>query len=105
MKIITTDNKEFYYNENLACVACNLSFDDLEPRHFSFNSPYGACEKCDGLGTSMRIDPERIISDNKQNIISGCIAPVGEPHWNNWFNSEIYNLSCDIVGSKSIKLL
>jgi len=92
LKIITTDNKEFYYNENLACVACNLSFDDLEPRHFSFNSPFGACEKCDGLGTSMRIDPERIISDNKQNIISGCIAPIGEPPWNNWFNSEIYNI-------------
>ena len=93
LKVITTNNKEFYYNENLACVSCNISFDDLEPRHFSFNSPFGACEKCDGLGTSMRIDPERIIADNKKNIISGCIVPIGEPPWNNWFNSQIYHIA------------
>jgi len=92
IKIITIDEEEYYYNEHLACLDCNISFDELEPRHFSFNSPFGACKKCDGLGTNMRIDPDRIIEDSNKSIASGCIVPIGEPPWHNWFDSQIHNL-------------
>ena len=58
---IMDSNKQFHlYNEHLACSSCNISFQDLEPRFFSFNSPLGACDSCDGLGTMMSIDEERI---------------------------------------------
>ena len=93
IKILTLDNKEYYYNENLACVDCNISFDDLEPRYFSFNSPFGACEKCDGLGNKMMIDSDRIILDVNKSIIHGCIGPVGEPPWHHRFNSIIHRLA------------
>jgi len=93
LKVLTTNNQEFYYNEYLACVKCNLSFDELEPRHFSFNSPFGACKKCDGLGTNMRIDPDRVILDHSKSILSGCITPIGEQPWSNWFDSQIYNIA------------
>ena len=90
LKILTTNNQEYYYNEHLACINCNLSFNDLEPRYFSFNSPFGACGQCDGLGTKMQIDSDRIIVDKNKSIINGCIAPLGESPWHNWFSSQIY---------------
>ena len=46
------------FSEHLACMECGLSFEELAPRNFSFNSPYGACETCDGLGTKFQVDPE-----------------------------------------------
>ena len=93
VKILTQDNKEQYYNEKLACVHCNISFDELEPRYFSFNSPFGACNKCDGLGNIMKIDSDRIISDINKSITGGCLAPVGEPPWHHKFNKNINALS------------
>ena len=51
------------FSEHLACMHCGLSFEELAPRNFSFNSPYGACERCDGLGTRFEVDPELVISD------------------------------------------
>ncbi|MDC1050647.1 excinuclease ABC subunit UvrA [Candidatus Marinimicrobia bacterium] len=93
IKILTLDDKEYYYNENLACLNCNISYDELEPRNFSFNSPFGACKKCDGLGTNMMIDPERIILDINKSIIRGCIATAGEPPWHHRFDKDIKQLS------------
>jgi len=52
------------FSEHLACSHCGLSFDELAPRNFSFNSPYGACERCDGLGTRFEVDPELIVPDD-----------------------------------------
>jgi excinuclease ABC subunit A len=95
LKILTLENEEYYYNENLACLACNISFDELEPRHFSFNSPFGACKKCDGLGTNMMIDPDRIILDINKSIIKGCIATAGEPPWHHRFDKDINQLCKD----------
>jgi excinuclease ABC subunit A len=95
LKILTLDNEEYYYNENLACLTCNISFDELEPRHFSFNSPFGACKKCDGLGTNMMIDPDRIILDINKSIIKGCIATAGEPPWHHRFDKDINQLCKD----------
>ncbi len=92
VKILTLDNKELYYNANLACIKCNLNFDELEPRHFSFNSPEGACEQCDGLGTNLLMDSDRIVSNINLSINKGCIIPLGEPPWNTWFHNSIYDL-------------
>ncbi len=61
------------YSENFACVDCNVSFEALEPRMFSFNSPYGACGACDGLGNKMELDPDLIIPDPKMSLTDGAI--------------------------------
>ncbi|MFM8236346.1 MAG: excinuclease ABC subunit UvrA, partial [Actinomycetota bacterium] len=63
------------FSEHLACADCGLSFEELAPRNFSFNSPYGACEECDGLGTRFRADPELMIADEDLSIDDGVIGP------------------------------
>jgi len=64
---------ETTYSENYACLDCNLSFEELEPRMFSFNSPYGACPTCDGLGTKLELDPDLIIPDRTKSIADGAV--------------------------------
>jgi excinuclease ABC subunit A len=63
------------FSQHLACTHCGLSFDELAPRNFSFNSPYGACERCDGLGTRYEVDPELVIADEDLSLAGGAIAP------------------------------
>ena len=63
------------FSQHLACPTCGRSYDEPAPRNFSFNSPYGACEACDGLGTTFEVDPELIIPDPDQSINGGAIAP------------------------------
>jgi excinuclease ABC subunit A len=63
------------FSQHLACANCGLSFDELAPRNFSFNSPYGACERCDGLGTRFEVDPELVVGDPDLSITGGAIAP------------------------------
>ncbi|MGI8491990.1 MAG: excinuclease ABC subunit UvrA, partial [Acidimicrobiales bacterium] len=63
------------FSQHLACPACGLSFDELAPRNFSFNSPYGACSHCDGLGTRFEVDPELVVPDASLSIDAGAIAP------------------------------
>jgi excinuclease ABC subunit A len=63
------------FSEHLACTHCGLSFEELAPRNFSFNSPYGACEECDGLGTRFQVDPELVIADDDLSIDDGAIQP------------------------------
>ncbi len=60
-------------SEHLACMKCGISFGNLEPRNFSFNSPYGACSTCNGLGTKLTIDPELIIPDRSLSLKKGAI--------------------------------
>ena len=67
--------KEHTYSEHLACHDCNLSFEELEPRSFSFNSPFGASEECSGIGTKLEVDEELIIPDDSISINEGAIAP------------------------------
>jgi excinuclease ABC subunit A len=71
--------KEILYSEHYACVHCNISYEELVPRMFSFNSPFGACPGCDGLGTKMEIDPELVIKDPNLSISQGAISPWGNP--------------------------
>ncbi|MFY9325280.1 MAG: excinuclease ABC subunit UvrA [Candidatus Nanopelagicales bacterium] len=63
------------FSEHLACVKCNLSFDQLEPRSFSFNSPFGACPECDGLGVRLEVDEELLVPNQDLSIKQGAIAP------------------------------
>jgi excinuclease ABC subunit A len=69
------DEKERTYSEHLACHDCNLSFEELEPRSFSFNSPFGACPECSGIGTKLEVDEDLIIPDDSISIEEGAIAP------------------------------
>ncbi|HTG70449.1 MAG TPA: excinuclease ABC subunit UvrA [Candidatus Udaeobacter sp.] len=62
------DQEELLFSSNLACPECGFSIDELEPRMFSFNSPYGACPDCDGLGLKMIVDPELLVPDSSKSI-------------------------------------
>jgi excinuclease ABC subunit A len=68
-------HRERMYSEHLACLYDDLSFDELEPRSFSFNSPWGACPDCTGLGTRMEVDPELIVPDTSKSLREGAISP------------------------------
>ena len=65
------------FSQHLACPTCGLSFDELAPRNFSFNSPYGACPNCAGLGTRFEVDPELVVPDTDLSIDEGAIQPWG----------------------------
>ena len=65
---------DIMFSEHFACLNCGLSFDELAPRNFSFNSPYGACERCDGLGTHLEVDPDLVINPDLS-LQEGAIGP------------------------------
>src|SRR4029077_21141375 len=71
----TGEPETLVFSEHLACMHCGLSFEELAPRNFSFNSPYGACETCDGLGTKSQVDTELLVPDDDLSIAEGAIAP------------------------------
>ena len=73
-------NKERVYSEHLACTKCEISFDQLEPKSFSFNSPFGACAECSGLGNHLEVDEDLVIPNKDLSIRDGAIAP--------WSNSS-----------------
>ena len=63
------------FSQNFACTNCGISFDELAPRQFSFNTPYGACQRCTGIGTHLEIDPELVITDEDLSVSQGVISP------------------------------
>ncbi|HHV56415.1 MAG TPA: excinuclease ABC subunit UvrA, partial [Firmicutes bacterium] len=67
--------EEFTFSQNFACPVCGFSFEELTPRLFSFNSPYGACPTCTGLGITMEIDPDLVIPDKNKSLAEGAVAP------------------------------
>ena len=71
--------EQIMFSEELACHDCGVSYEELSPRLFSFNSPYGACEPCGGLGTRMEVDTELVLGDERMSIMEGVIKPWGEP--------------------------
>ncbi len=68
-------HRERMFSEHLACLYDDLSFEELEPRSFSFNSPWGACPDCTGLGTRMEVDPELVVPDPDKTLAEGAIGP------------------------------
>jgi len=83
--VVQADSSEelITFSEHLACTFDNLSFEEPEPRNFSFNSPYGACEECDGLGTRFEVDPALVVPDGSKSISEGALVPWagGRSRW------------------------
>ncbi len=73
--VLARIDQELTFSEAFACVYCGLSFEELAPRLFSFNSPYGACPACSGLGEKIEIDPWKVIPDRSKSIADGAIVP------------------------------
>ncbi len=73
--VVSTDGKDAMYSQRNACPHCGISLGDLEPRTFSFNSPFGACKDCNGLGIKIEFDPDLIIPDKTKSILDGAIKP------------------------------
>ncbi len=67
------DGPTLTFSQHLACSECGLSFEDLQPRNFSFNSPYGACPECSGIGTRYQVDPELVVADPGLSLAEGAI--------------------------------
>ena len=67
------------FSERYGCPACGISMPELEPRHFSFNSPFGACEMCSGLGTTRTVSEDLVLGDPSISILEGVVLPWGEP--------------------------
>jgi len=86
-------HRERMYSEHLACLYDDLSFDELEPRSFSFNSPWGACPDCTGLGTKLEVDPQLIVPDESKSLSEGAIAP-----WGSGQNSDYFDRMLEALG-------
>jgi excinuclease ABC subunit A len=90
-------HRERMFSEHLACLYDDLSFEELEPRSFSFNSPWGACPDCTGLGTRMEVDPELVVPDPSRPLADGAIAPWSGGHISDYFGRLIEALG-DAMG-------
>ncbi|MEU9204556.1 excinuclease ABC subunit UvrA [Streptomyces sp. NPDC048332] len=85
--------RERMYSEHLYCPYDDLSFEELEPRSFSFNSPFGACPDCTGIGTRMEVDPELIVPDEEKSLDEGAIHPWSHGHTKEYFGRQINALA------------
>ncbi|MDP7578986.1 MAG: excinuclease ABC subunit UvrA [SAR202 cluster bacterium] len=86
--------KELLFSEQFACVYCNISLGELEPRTFSFNNPHGACPTCTGLGYRLEVDPEYVIPDKDLSFSEGAVQPWARAGTSSpWFNSLITSLA------------
>ncbi|WP_312336481.1 excinuclease ABC subunit UvrA [Anaerospora hongkongensis] len=81
-------DKELTFSQNFACVDCGISLPEIAPRMFSFNSPFGACSDCTGLGNNMEIDPALVIPDPGKALIDGAIAPLSK-NSNSYFMCQL----------------
>ncbi|WP_104524111.1 excinuclease ABC subunit UvrA [Blastococcus atacamensis] len=88
--------RERTFSEHLACVDDGLSFEALEPRSFSFNSPFGACPECTGIGTRKEVDPELVVPDPGKSLAQGAIAPWSSSMSNEYFSRLLTGLSQQI---------
>ncbi len=91
--LINIKSQDLLYSEQFACLNCNISYDEPSPRLFSFNSPFGACQVCDGLGQKMEIDPGLVIPDPSLSINEGAIRPWGGSDMPNWYRYMLKGLS------------
>ena len=91
------DGETLSFSQNYACDDCGVSIEELTPRMFSFNNPYGACPVCTGLGMQMKIDPQNIIPDKKLSIRQGAIQASG---WNSCDKGSIARMYYDALGER-----
>ena len=85
--------KDHIFSENFACAKCEVSLEELTPRMFSFNSPFGACKKCEGIGTHMEVNPDLVVPDKNKSLVQGAIVSLGEQPRGNWYGSILKSLS------------
>lgn len=90
--IVNNDEEDFWFSRNFACAHCGIGFQELAPNSFSFNSPYGSCPDCDGLGEKKEFDVNLIIPDWDKSINEGGIAPLGKPR-SIWFFNQLEGIA------------
>ena len=91
------EERDLTFSQNYACEDCGISIEELTPRMFSFNNPYGACPACMGLGSQMKADPALIAPDGKKSILDGAITAPG---WNNIRGDGISRMYFDALSQK-----
>jgi excinuclease ABC subunit A len=91
------EEKDLLFSQNYACEDCGISLEELTPRMFSFNSPYGACPTCTGLGSQLKVDPDLIVPDGSRSILDGAIQASG---WNNIRSDGISRMYFDALAKK-----
>ncbi len=94
---IVEEDRDILFSQNYACEDCGISIEELTPRMFSFNNPYGACPTCAGLGSQLKVDPALIIPDPKRSILEGAITASG---WNNIKGDSISRMYFDALAKK-----
>ena len=94
---IPEEKREILFSQNYACDDCGISIEELTPRMFSFNSPYGACPTCGGLGTRLRIDPALIIPDPSKSLLEGGVTASG---WNSVKGDSISRMYYEALAEK-----
>ena len=100
LTIIVNGKETIRFSQKLACMHCSISYPEIAPRMFSFNSPYGACPACDGLGTKMEIDPDKVIPNQKLSLNQGAIVHYGMH--SNWRRSKLTGLAEEMKFSLDI---
>jgi excinuclease ABC subunit A len=78
IEVAREGQEDLVFSQGAACPKCGTSVDPLEPKSFSFNSPYGACPECDGLGTLLKVDPRRVVPDHGKSLEQGAVAAWGD---------------------------
>ena len=94
---IVGEDRDILFSQNYACEDCGVSIEELSPRMFSFNNPFGACPTCTGLGSQMKIDPDMIIPNKNLSIVEGAITASG---WNNIKSDGISRMYFDALAKK-----
>ncbi len=87
--LINIKSKDLLFSEQFACLNCNISYEEPSPRLFSFNSPFGACQVCDGLGQKMKVDPDLVVPNDSLSINEGAIKPWGGAEMANWYRAML----------------
>jgi excinuclease ABC subunit A len=88
VSVAVTDKTELVFSQNFACIECGISLPEIAPRMFSFNSPFGACPDCTGLGNNMEIDVAMVIPDGSKALIDGAIVPLSK-NINSYFMCQL----------------
>ena len=94
---VLQEERDLLFSQNYACEDCGVSIEELAPRMFSFNNPYGACPTCTGLGSQLKVDPDLIIPDDSKTILEGAIQCSG---WNNIRGDGISRMYFDALAKK-----
>ena len=94
---ILQEERDILFSQNYACEDCGISIEELTPRMFSFNNPFGACPECTGLGSQLKVDPELIIPNRSLSILDGAICASG---WNNVRGDGISRMYFDALAKK-----